>query len=45
MRKGFGDDVRQDHGEDAPARAGEGMRDVVVLRDDGLGVRHGGRFV
>lgn len=31
--------VRQGHGEDAAARAGEGMGDVVILRDGGL--RHG----
>ena len=29
--------ARQDHGEDAAASAGEGVGDIVVLRDGGLG--------
>ncbi len=37
------DCLRQGHGEDAAAGAGEGVGDIVVLREDGLGERHGGR--
>lgn len=31
---------RQGHGQDATTGAGEGVGDVVILGDDGLGLRH-----
>ena len=37
-------DIRQGHGQHAAASAGEGVGDIVVLREHGLGVRHGGQL-
>jgi len=34
---GKGASVRQDHGEDTAAGAGEGVRDIIILRDDRFG--------
>lgn len=36
---GLGIYVRQDHGQDATACTGDGMRDIVILRKYGLGDR------
>lgn len=36
--------VREDHGEDAAPGAGQGVGDIVILGNDGLGCdRHGER--
>jgi hypothetical protein len=37
------DVLRQGHGQDTAAGAGKSVGDIVVLRKDGLGVRHGGQ--
>lgn len=37
------DGIRQGHGQDTTAGAGEGMGNIVVLRYHRLGLRHGGQ--